>query len=173
MSAEMWARRPDLACMARAPRQPAMLPPAWRGACRAAKGMSGGEDHCQRDQQALKPPRARDEPDCRRRQRCVEARARHHRRYARRLWRHRRQPGGGSSAARSSRLVRSTFRRPTVRVHVSPTYVRLLLTYLYRRYGIASPNGVLDGAYAPIAATPHARKGEISISNRYNPQPDR
>jgi len=29
-----------------------------------------------------------------------------------------------------------------------PTYVRMLLTYLYRRYGIASPAGALDGAYA-------------------------
>jgi formylmethanofuran dehydrogenase subunit C len=29
-----------------------------------------------------------------------------------------------------------------------PTYVRLLLTYLYRRYGLASPTGALDGPYA-------------------------
>lgn len=29
-----------------------------------------------------------------------------------------------------------------------PTYVRMLLTYLYRRYGIAAPDGSLDGSYA-------------------------
>jgi len=29
-----------------------------------------------------------------------------------------------------------------------PTYVRMLLTYLSRRYGIASPDGALDGPYA-------------------------
>ena len=29
-----------------------------------------------------------------------------------------------------------------------PTYVRMLLTYLYRRYGIAAPDGSLDGPYA-------------------------
>ena len=43
-----------------------------------------------------------------------------------------------------------------------PTYVRMLLTYLYRRYGIASPNGTLDGPYARYcgdAGTPG--KGEI------------
>ena len=43
-----------------------------------------------------------------------------------------------------------------------PTYVRMLLTYLYRRYGMASPNGVLDGPYARYcgdAGTPG--KGEI------------
>ena len=43
-----------------------------------------------------------------------------------------------------------------------PTYVRLVLTYLYRRYGMASPNGVLEGSYARYcgdAGTPG--KGEI------------
>ena len=29
-----------------------------------------------------------------------------------------------------------------------PTYVRMLLTYLQRRYGVASPDGALDGSYA-------------------------
>jgi formylmethanofuran dehydrogenase subunit C len=29
-----------------------------------------------------------------------------------------------------------------------PTYVRMLLTYLQRRYGLAAPNGALDGSYA-------------------------
>jgi formylmethanofuran dehydrogenase subunit C len=29
-----------------------------------------------------------------------------------------------------------------------PTYVRMLLTYLQRRYGVASPDGTLDGSYA-------------------------
>ena len=43
-----------------------------------------------------------------------------------------------------------------------PTYVRMLLTYLNRRYGIASPDGALDGPYARYcgdAGTPG--KGEI------------
>jgi formylmethanofuran dehydrogenase subunit C len=43
-----------------------------------------------------------------------------------------------------------------------PTYVRMLLTYLSRRYGVASPGGSLDGPYARYcgdAGTPG--KGEI------------
>ena len=31
-----------------------------------------------------------------------------------------------------------------------PTYVRMLLTYLHRRYGVASPEGTLDGAVRPL-----------------------
>jgi formylmethanofuran dehydrogenase subunit C len=43
-----------------------------------------------------------------------------------------------------------------------PVYVRMLLTYLHRRYGLDSPHGVLDGPYARYcgdAGTPG--KGEI------------
>ena len=43
-----------------------------------------------------------------------------------------------------------------------PTYVRMLLTYLFRRYGIASPEGALEGPYARYcgdAGSPG--KGEI------------
>ena len=43
-----------------------------------------------------------------------------------------------------------------------PVYVRMLLTYLYRRYGLASSDGALDGPYARYcgdAGTPG--KGEI------------
>lgn len=43
-----------------------------------------------------------------------------------------------------------------------PVYVRMLLTYLYRRYGLASSDAVLDGSYARYcgdAGTPG--KGEI------------
>ena len=43
-----------------------------------------------------------------------------------------------------------------------PTYVRLLLTYLYRRYGIAAPNGALDGRYARYCGDAgNPGKGEI------------
>ena len=43
-----------------------------------------------------------------------------------------------------------------------PTYVRMLLTYLYRHYGIASPDGALDGAYARYCGDAGAPgKGEI------------
>ena len=43
-----------------------------------------------------------------------------------------------------------------------PTYVRLLLTYLYRRYGMDSPNGVLDGPYARYCGDAgNPGKGEI------------
>jgi formylmethanofuran dehydrogenase subunit C len=43
-----------------------------------------------------------------------------------------------------------------------PTYVRMLLTYLYRRYGLASPEGTLDGAYARYCGDAGAPgKGEI------------
>lgn len=43
-----------------------------------------------------------------------------------------------------------------------PTYVRMLLTYVYRRYGIAAPEGSLDGSFARYcgdAGSPG--KGEI------------
>jgi formylmethanofuran dehydrogenase subunit C len=42
-----------------------------------------------------------------------------------------------------------------------PTYVRLLLTYLYRRYGMDSPHGVLDGPYARYCGDASPGKGEI------------
>ena len=43
-----------------------------------------------------------------------------------------------------------------------PTYVRMLLTYLYRRYGVASPDGSLDGPYARYCGDAGAPgKGEI------------
>ena len=43
-----------------------------------------------------------------------------------------------------------------------PTYVRLLLTYLDRRYGLASPEATLDGAYARYCGdTGGPGKGEI------------
>jgi formylmethanofuran dehydrogenase subunit C len=43
-----------------------------------------------------------------------------------------------------------------------PTYVRMLLTYLYRRYGLAAPDGTLDGPYARYCGDAGAPgKGEI------------
>jgi len=43
-----------------------------------------------------------------------------------------------------------------------PTYVRMLLTYLHRRYGVASPEGALDGPYARYCGDAGAPgKGEI------------
>jgi formylmethanofuran dehydrogenase subunit C len=43
-----------------------------------------------------------------------------------------------------------------------PVYVRMLLTYLYRRYGMASSDGALDGSYARYCGDAGAPgKGEI------------
>lgn len=43
-----------------------------------------------------------------------------------------------------------------------PTYVRMLLTYLHRRYGVASPDGALDGPYARYCGDAGAPgRGEI------------
>lgn len=43
-----------------------------------------------------------------------------------------------------------------------PTYVRMLLTYLFRRYGVAAPDGSLDGPYARYCGDAGAPgKGEI------------
>jgi formylmethanofuran dehydrogenase subunit C len=48
-----------------------------------------------------------------------------------------------------------------------PTYVRMLLTYLYRRYGIASPDGALDGSYARYCGDAGTvGKGEILTFER-------
>ena len=43
-----------------------------------------------------------------------------------------------------------------------PGYVRLLLTHVYRRYGLTAENGALDGNYARYCGdAPSQRKGEI------------